>query len=86
MKFKTLNQKYIQKDKRYYLLKNIQDKSFYRYFRYGGQLVSNPLKKEFKKLSSSKRRRIVRDWINNKNWDKAFNTFRFNISYDREIL
>lgn len=85
MQNKTINKKYIQKDKRYYLLKKSQDNSFYKNFRYVGQFVSNPLKKELKKLSSAKRRRIVRDWIRTKKWDSTMKTFRFNKSFDREI-
>ena len=85
MQSKAINKKYVQKDKKYYLLKNTQDKSYYKQFKFGGHFVSNHLKKELKKLSSSKRRRIIRDWINDKNWNNEISTFSFDKSFIRKI-
>ena len=80
------NNKYKIRDKKYYLLKHPPNNYFYKEFKYGGQFVSNPLKKYYKKLSSSKRRRIIRDWIEHNDWDKRIETFRFDKSYTYDVM
>ena len=83
---KKQHNKYIKKDKRFYFLKNNLDRKYLSKYKYGGMLISNPLRKNYKKLSSSKKRMIVRDWIQSKDWDKEISTFRFEKSFLRELL
>jgi len=62
------------------------NKRLYITSKYYGMLINNPLKKYYKKLSSSKNRRAVKRWIKGSDWDKNVDTHKLSKSIERMCI
>lgn len=62
------------------------NKRNYHTLKYYGMLIGNPLKKYYKKLSSSKNRNAIQRWIKASDWEKEVDTHMLSKSIERMCI